>query len=180
MSATKFKTQAIEDNAITTPKIADAQVTQAKLAAGVGGNTDHSFRIRKSATQSVPASTTTNITFDTEEFDTDNLHDNAVNNDRVTITLTSAGKWSIDAAIDFFGSALGQRILLITKNGGNIAAMTDQPNNANQNAQAVSTLIDLAAGDILRMAVYHDGAGTQNVGAGGFGPTILAGIRVAT
>lgn len=181
MSATQLKTQAIADGAITTPKIPDGQITQPKLAAGVGGNTDHSFRLRKNSSQSVPNAIFTPLTFDQESFDTDNLHSLSVNTERVTFTAAVVGKWVFTASAHFGGNSNGQRIFRIEKNGGPLSAVVAAPPGANNHGVGVACVIDVAAGDFMNVTVYHDGTGgSLPVGALGHGDTYFDGIRVAT
>lgn len=174
MPATQLKTQAIADAAISTPKIGDAQVTQPKLAPGVGGNVDHSFRLLKSAVQSIPNAISTAITWDVESFDTDNLH--APSSDIVTITAGTAGKWQIGAEVFIAGNSSGQRFIQLFKNGGQIAIVVAQPPGANNHPFQAHTLIDLAAGDFLQVQFYQDSGVALNTGSN----SRFYGIRVAS
>lgn len=183
MSATQLKTQAIADNAISTPKIGDGQITQPKLAAGVGGNTDHSFRFETSGT-SVPNNTETKIGWDNEFFDTDNLHDNAINNTRVTITAATAGKWLIEASIMFPNTPPNaEGIVRFQKNAGTIAVSANalpSPVFTNHTIR-ILTLVSLAAGDFVEVAVTHNYGTTQTIGGGlPQGRSFFEGIRIAT
>ena len=97
-------TDKIADNAVTTAKIADDQITSAKLAnainitsgnsltidsgatitnngtaSGFGGNNTPAFHAYLSSTQTLTNLATSKISFDTEEFDTDNAYDSTTN-----------------------------------------------------------------------------------------------------
>ena len=61
----------IKDLDVTTAKIADSNVTQAKLAANVVGN-GPLFRAYKNATQSISTATDTIVSFQVEQHDTNN------------------------------------------------------------------------------------------------------------
>lgn len=66
------------DNSVTTVKIADASITQAKLAANVAGN-GPAFSAYRSTVQSIPNSTNTKLQCQSEEYDTNNEYDSATN-----------------------------------------------------------------------------------------------------
>ncbi len=76
------------------------------------GNSFRGALVRKAIDQSINDSTTTNITFDTEEIDTDGFHDNAVNNHLFTIP-TGIAIVRLFAQIVFDANATGFRRCLI-------------------------------------------------------------------
>jgi hypothetical protein len=101
----------ITNSAVTTAKILDANVTQAKLAANVAGN-GPAFSAYKSGTQTgISAATWTKILFDTENFDTNS---NFLSS---TFTPTVAGYYQINAAVDLGSGTLGVGLIRIYKNG---------------------------------------------------------------
>ena len=69
-------TAKIADSAVTTTKINNLAVTSAKIG------TVSACRVSRSAVQSVANAATTIIAWDTELFDTDNMHDNVTANSR--------------------------------------------------------------------------------------------------
>jgi len=179
MSATQLKTQAIADNAISTPKIGDGQITQPKLASGVGGNTDHSFRL-KQGPQAISHNVFTAILWPEEEFDTDNLHDIAVNNDRVTITAATAGKWLLSLLLMWPDSPdVGERMIRILKNGANVDTALQRPYTGNHGMPLV-TIIPLAAGDFVSVEVFQQSGVTLTVVSVPKGRSTFSGIRIAT
>lgn len=179
MSATQLKTQAIADNAISTSKIGDGQITQPKLASGVGGNTDHSFRIQKGGLQSIPNSTETIVTWEEEVFDTDDLHSNTVNPSRVTITAVTAGKWLLTGIIMFPDSS-SERFARILKNGTNIATVSTHITSGINQGNSVTTVINLAAGDFVEMSAFHTNGVAISIDGVPKGRSIFCGIRIAT
>lgn len=191
MSATQFKTQAIADdavttakipnNAITTSKIADAQITQPKLAAGVGGNADHSFKIRKSGQQAIGSSAYVIVLWDIDQFDTDDLHSVSINTDKVTFTALTAGKWLFTLnAVWGGGAASGQKIERIFKNGGDIGGHAGQHNNGGAQVNNLSAIINIAAGDYVQVEVYNGSSSSENFGDASIGTVWFGGIRIAT
>lgn len=180
MSVTQLKTQALADSAVTTPKIGDGQITQPKLASGVGGNTDHSFRLRRSTNQSLANGTFTNINWDIEQFDTDDLHSLSVNTDKVTITAATAGKWLFAVNGIWGGGSSGQKIVRILKNGGAIAEEAGPNSGGNAHVQNLSVIIDVVGGDTIYVDAYQDSGATQNFGNASIGEVWFSGIRIAT
>jgi hypothetical protein len=69
----------INSGAVTTAKIADANVTQAKLAAGVAGNGPAFSASRSGSDQSISSATWTKAQWNNELFDTANCYDPTTN-----------------------------------------------------------------------------------------------------
>lgn len=183
MSATQLKTQAIADNAISTPKIGDGQITQPKLASGVGGNTDHSFRIQKGGLQGIPTNTETIITWDEAggggSFDTDDLHSDSVNPSRITITAATAGKWLLTGIV-MFPDSQSERFARLLKNGTNIATASVHITSGINQGMQVTTIINLAAGDYIEMSCFHTDGVTRFIDGVPKGRSMICGIRVAS
>jgi len=76
---------------------------------------DISARVTHSANQSIANNTILNIAFDTEQFDTDGIHDNSTNNAR--LTCKTAGLYLIIGWIHWQGNATGRRNSIIQLNG---------------------------------------------------------------
>ena len=122
---------------------------------------DLGCRVRKSANQSIPNATVTTVTWDTEDYDTDTMHDNVTNNTRLTIQ--TAGKYLIVAQSNWASNNTGTRIARIRKNGVDYLASFEQPSNlANEASAAVSLVANFIAGDYLEFTVYQDSGGALN------------------
>lgn len=65
--------------------------------------------------QSIPNSTETALTFNSEDYDTDAQHDNATNNSRLTCVIP--GTYLVQARTVFTANATGQRELRLKRNG---------------------------------------------------------------
>jgi len=117
--------------------------------------------VSKSAGQNFPATTTTLVTFDTEQFDTDTIHDNATNNSR--LTCKTAGKYIAVAASVFDEGAVVAHQLKIYKNGVVfvIGGATDY-----SYGELTSPLMDLAVNDYVEMYVYHNSISSKTATAG--------------
>jgi hypothetical protein len=95
---------------VGTTYLADASVTQVKLATNVAGN-GPAFGAYAVATTSIPSSTFTKITYDTEEFDTNNNFASS------RFTPTVAGYYQINGGFTTLAGA-GLMLSAIFKNGG--------------------------------------------------------------
>jgi len=89
-------TSNIVDANVTTAKIADNAVTSAKLASGLLPTNTPAFFVIKTGNQSVSASTSTLVTFNSEKFDSDNKFDTSTGK----FTPASAGKYFLLAQMN--------------------------------------------------------------------------------
>lgn len=97
--------------AVTTAKLADANVTQAKLAAGVAGN-GPAFSAKNTASQTgITNAVSTKVLFPSEDFDTNNCFASS------TFTPTVAGYYQINASLDIGAGTVGTALCRIYKNG---------------------------------------------------------------
>jgi hypothetical protein len=124
-----------------------------------------------STTQSVNNATWTPLTFDSEDFDTTNLHDISVNTDRVSISHT--GLYLVSARAAFAANTTGSRAVGIAKNGTTSAELQRVRFTTGVNAAAagvhieqILTLLELREGvDFVAALVYQDSGGALNVGS---------------
>ena len=72
-------------------------------------------RVQNSANISIATSTTTPLTFDTDIFDTDGIHDTGSNTDR--LTCQTAGLYLFTASVWFDSNATGYREIQISIDG---------------------------------------------------------------
>lgn len=113
-------------------------------------------RVTRNATQSINNNTQTAIQFNTEVFDPTGMHDNAVQNTRITIGVD--GYYAIGFNAEFATAADYTRILLqITLNGGNRIVYQQVPGTAVNAPQrhAISTMTQLVAGDYIEAEVVQ-------------------------
>lgn len=89
-------------------------------ASGAGGTPAKTAKAFNSTNQSIPDSTDMFLAFDSEEFDTDNIHDNAVLNSRMTVK--TAGHYMLQGQISLASSTGGARVLKVVKNGIQLVA----------------------------------------------------------
>ena len=108
---------------------------------------------------SVPNTTFTKVTCDTEEFDTNSNYDNSTN---YRFTPTVAGYYQVNGSVHFLNAAMNNVIVSLYKNGSEFkrgnriyAAGVTFP------APIVSALIYLnGSTDYIEMFVYQDSGGT--------------------
>lgn len=129
------------------------------------------WAIYRGPTQSIPNNTWTNMSYTSEDTDTDNMHDNATNPDRVTIS--KAGLYALATKGSFVPNATGQRAARMTRNGTVINGSSVIVNNsgaANDTSIVVPTLyLQCAVGDILRAQVWQQSGAALNTSDGTLG-----------
>jgi len=119
-------------------------------------NTDVTCKVTKSAAQTITNSVSTIITWDEEDYDTDNMHDNVTNNSRITIK--EPGKYSVLAQFEWTSNSSGKRIIDIMKNGvvvgkGNYSA-------SGNSQHTISFVGAFIVDDILEVRVFQDSGGS--------------------
>jgi len=133
-------------------------------AASSGGFTQ-AVRVTKSASQSISNNTDTALTWNTETFDTNGLHDNAVNNSRLTAQV--AGKYQVSGGARFDTNGTGRRQLYIKKNGTSIYSLLEPaaPNASVPTVYVITGLVDLAVGDYVELWVFQNSGGALDLTA---------------
>lgn len=131
-------------------------------------------RVYLGANQSLTSGAVTAIQFNTENFDTNTLHDNATSNTRLTVPATHGGKWSISGAVAFGSNSTGERLIRVMLNGATILAEARASvSSTATKVPVVSTIFQLAAGDYVELHAYQDtGAGLDALS--GLGQTWFA------
>lgn len=137
--------------------------TGIKWADATGGSkTFEGVRVFKSAAQSISNSTVTDLTFDSESFDTNAYHSTSTNTDRLTVPTGKAGKYLVIAKMSFAGGVNGIRQVYVYKNT-TVADLVTWQNTSNSDADmCLSTIVDLSVGDYVKMAVWQNNGGSLN------------------
>jgi hypothetical protein len=117
--------------------------------------------VYKSGNQAISNNTTTTITWDSEAFDTNGFHDNSVNNERMTIPVGYAGKYSIIGLVSWGADLDGYRLVEIFKNGATNGFMWSGA-QAGYYAVAVIKILDLAEGDYVEIKGFQNSGGNLN------------------
>lgn len=114
---------------------------------------DIGARVSNAGNLSIPNGVFTLLTYDTEQFDTDNIHSLVLNTGR--LTAQTAGKYIITAAARFDGNGTGTRAGFITFNGSIIVEDGHYKGDPNGNNINITTHYDLAIGDFLEFLVFQ-------------------------
>jgi len=130
-----------------------------------GGGTDISARVYNSASISVASGTWTALTFNSELWDTDNIHDTATNTGR--LTAKTPGKYLIYATLRFEPDNTGVRRLHIYLNGRSIAQQSTDALVEGRTNLAIATHYNLAANDYVELVVYQNSGRALPVEAAG-------------
>lgn len=139
-------------------------------AGGTGGGTaggrDISARIQNSLDQSILDVTPTNLSFDTEIYDTDAMYNPAF---PTLLSINRTGKYDLQASLIWDVGAGTDRLIVIMKNGADTIALNDSPPIVGiPTSQEVNGAgIPLVAGDFLEVLVFHDAGAPLLVLTGG-------------
>ncbi len=113
---------------------------------------DRSCYLTASTKQDIPATTYTAIDFDTEVYDTDNLHESVTNPSRITIV--TAGKYMFNAGLRMTEPITGNVLLELRHNNSTKSRLkVIAPTNVGLNA---SLDYDMAVGEYIQMFCWHD------------------------
>jgi hypothetical protein len=130
--------------------------------ASAGGDNTPAFSARPNAAQSIPNEAYTKVSFQTEDFDTDN----AFASDKFTVPSGEAGKYYFEATFLINSAADKQFAGLIYKNGSGIfysIGKQQSGGNASYSAAATaSVILDLAVGDYIEFYIYQDTGSSKN------------------
>ena len=136
-------------------------IQQNGVTLGIFGN-QPAFSVSKSAAQTVTSGVFTTITYDVEEFDTNN---NFASN---RFTPTVAGYYQINASVYAASSSTVTRLIpQLNKNGSGIRFGTDvsQRDSVSELRGMLSAVVYMnGTTDYLTMAGYITGSGTLNFG----------------
>ena len=130
---------------------------------------DKSCRVYHSTTQSLSDDVLTTISLNSEQFDTDTMHDTVTNNERITIK--TAGKYLIVGEISFSANATGMRLLILRFNDGGTedTVALDRSNaiiNDNQTSLLVVAILDMAVNDYVFLRARQDSGAALDVDGG--------------
>ncbi len=119
-------------------------------------------RVYNSGNVSIPDSAETAVTWDSEDFDTDDMHSVSSNTSRLTAPI--AGKYIIMATIGWAANATGLRNVIIKYNGTtHIADVDDNPPGAVAFRQFIVAPYHLAAADYVECMAWQSSGGALNV-----------------
>jgi len=123
-------------------------------------------RVYNSGALTISHNTNTALTFDSERFDTDTIHNTGSNTGR--LTATTAGKYLITALVRWAANATGRRSVTIREGGDTSIGVVQQDAAAGggvTTVQEVSCLYDLAANEYVEVVVNQNSGGDLTVDA---------------
>lgn len=148
----------------------DGQVLTADSTAATGlkwaaaGSSFIGVSLVKSAAQTISNATGTNLTWDTEDYDTNSFHSTSSNTDRITIPTGKTGYYHFTGRISMVANATGLRSGGVVKNGTTYVIGCDI-NNQGSSATAVlvfDRVLYATAGDYFTMTIYQTSGGNLN------------------
>jgi hypothetical protein len=162
-----FGTDDIADGAVSRPKLADGAVSGAKVADRSLGTAKvarsiPAVRVTHSVNQIITQGPDATLRFDSERYDSANMHSNATNNSRLTAPVT--GIYEIGANVEWDVNSAGRRRLAVLKNGTTFIAFEQIPPVSNETTgQELTTQARLRAGDFVQAQVLQNSGGSLNV-----------------
>jgi hypothetical protein len=133
-------------------------------------------KVTRTTDQSIPnLGGGTMVAFTAETFDTDNWHDNATNNSRITCPTGKGGTYMVIGWVAWASGAGGtQRTVGLMKNGVKVVS-ADQPiGYASPVGMFAQDIIALAAGDYIELMTYQTSGGSLNLDVSNFAPCLSA------
>ena len=138
-----------------------------------------SFRAYQSSAQNIDTGTSTQVTLDTEDWDTDN----AFASNTFTCPSGKAGKYMVVGCVraDPSWAATNQFNVSIFRNGASNTGGFSSNNimASTGNSMISAAIIDLAVGDTLKLYIYHNEGGTEGLQPGQES-TYFCGTRIGT
>jgi hypothetical protein len=120
--------------------------------------------IYKSASQTISTSTVTAVSFNTESFDTDSMHDNVTDNTRITIPAGKAGKYQVNSTILFANNTTGLRRIELWLNGSLFQQDSMAVSSNDGRAfMTIASVLNLAAADYIEIYVFQSSGGNLDV-----------------
>ena len=120
-------------------------------------------RVYNNAAQSIPNAVSTALTFNSEYFDTDAMHD-PLGSHPSRLTATTIGKYIVTANVGFAADATGIRSVGIKRNGTTFIALQSWAGFVgDSNVVSVTATISMAVGDYVEVFVYQNSGGALNI-----------------
>ena len=131
--------------------------------AGAGGDPyTEGARVYNNANISIPNITWTNLTFNTELYDTDTIHATGSNTER--LTCKTAGKYLITGLACWATDATYDRRIAINLNAGTQIGFVSQAPAPNiPTVQNVISIYELSVGNYVTLEAYQNTGGALNV-----------------
>jgi len=148
------------DSADGKPKLKDSAGVVSSLG---GGSAFVGARVYNTTAISCANGAAVLLTFDSERYDTDNIHSTATNTGR--LTATTAGKYHITGEATFAANATGNRGIVLRINGVTEIAHVRVPaaGGSDVTMLSISSTWDMAATDYVELMAYQTSGGVLSV-----------------
>ena len=120
--------------------------------------------LTQGSAQSISNTTQTDLTFDTEQFDTDGFHSTSTNTASITIPSSKGGYYLVTARVSYASNSTGTRGLWLLKNGATyIGTCFSQPvSTGDITTVQINAIVNLVATDYITMNAYQGSGGSLN------------------
>lgn len=148
-----------------TPTGSIASTNVQAAIAEIGTDLTPACRVYHNAAQSIASGSFVPLTFNSERFDTDNMHSTVTNPGR--ITFTTAGLYLVGGNIEFAGNAVGTRGMAILHSGTTyIASILQDIDAATTHELNISAVYAFTAGQYVELWAGQTSGGALNVNSG--------------
>ena len=148
-----------------TPTVAASLTRKDYVDAGDAGAAGVRAKVKHATNQAITTATSTVLAWDTEDYDTDAIHDTSTNNDRLTVPAGEGGTYLIMLGVEWAGNATGYRQLKIIQDASDFlkARIDVEADSSNQMGMVLPLVLSLSAGSYLRAQVKQTSGGNLNV-----------------
>ncbi len=135
-------------------------------------------RVHRTSNQSIPHNTITAISFDSENYDNDNMWEGVTNPDRITIQ--TAGIYLIIGQVHWAAHAAGFRALLLSHDPKGIIAQvrTGMDPTTDEWRGQITTTWQCDIGDFFKLSVYQSSGAPLNVRYDNSQSPVLSAVRI--
>jgi hypothetical protein len=132
------------------------------LVDGVIRGSDIGARVYNSTGESIPNTTSTVLTFDSEQYDTDNIHSTVTNTSR--LTANHSGKYVITGSVQWHTGGASAGDIFVRLNGTTYLTGGQEPNATVYDSET-STIYNLSVNDYVELQAYQASGGSVNIDA---------------
>ncbi|MBA7531606.1 hypothetical protein ES705_23819 [subsurface metagenome] len=118
-------------------------------------------KVYHSVSQSIPNAAFAWLTFDSEDYDTDEMHDTVINPERITIK--TAGIYLIVFHGHWNTKANGSRSVYFRRNDSLILQSRQEAEPAGRTTSNLTTICSLSVGEYLRVQVWQSSGNALNI-----------------
>ena len=135
---------------------------RAEVAERLAVSTDIKARVFNTLHTSILTETDTPLSFNSERWDTDTIHDLSINPTR--LTCRTAGTYLIVGHVSFYPNPTGRRYVTLRMNGSADLALQSVPAlSLGSTVFSVATVVEMAANDYVELYVVQGSGGPLDV-----------------